>query len=442
MPEASGMALLQAPPLGLAVALGAGLLIGIERERRKGRGDDRQAAGLRSFVVAALTGALAQALPVPGLVVIGAALVALLAASAYWKSRSRDPGLTTELALFATYLIGVQSVLSPALGAACGAGLAALLVARARLHHLATALLSDQELHDGLLLIALALIALPLVPDAPIAALGGIQPRPLAALVLLIMAMQAAGEVALRWLGPQRGLMVSGFLGGFVSSTATVASLGGRARADPARVGVLAGSAVLSAAATWVQGLVITVALSPAAAAALWPTALAAALACAAAGGWMARPHGAAAAEVAAAPAAAEEEAEPAPAADADASPARSALRPREALTVALLLGGVAVAVGLLQQRFGDAGLGLGVALAGLVDAHAPIASLASLHAAGTLDASAVVASVLLAVACNTLTRCGVALVAGGRRYGLRVAVPLAGSLGLAVMMAAWTVGF
>ncbi len=43
---------------GLAVAEGAGLLIGIERERHKGRGGDRRAVGLRSFVVAALAGAL------------------------------------------------------------------------------------------------------------------------------------------------------------------------------------------------------------------------------------------------------------------------------------------------------------------------------------------------------------------------------------------------
>ncbi|EWS57976.1 hypothetical protein Y694_04100 [Methylibium sp. T29-B] len=52
--------------LGLAVALGAGLLIGVERERRKGRGRDREAAGLRSFAVAAATGGLAQWVPVPG----------------------------------------------------------------------------------------------------------------------------------------------------------------------------------------------------------------------------------------------------------------------------------------------------------------------------------------------------------------------------------------
>ena len=132
--------------VGLAVALGAGLLIGIERERRKGRGDDRQAAGLRSFAVAAVTGGLAQWLQIPGVVVSGAVFVALLGAVSHWKSRSSDPGLTTELALFTTYLIGVQSVLAPAFGGACGVGLAALLAARERLHRFATDLLSEQEI--------------------------------------------------------------------------------------------------------------------------------------------------------------------------------------------------------------------------------------------------------------------------------------------------------
>jgi uncharacterized membrane protein (DUF4010 family) len=426
MPESLSLAPLEGGAIGLVVALGVGLLIGIERERRKGRGDDRKAAGLRSFVVAAMAGALAQSLPVSGLVVIGAALVGLLAAMAYWKSRSRDPGLTTELALFSTYLIGVQAVISPALGAACGAGLALLLAVRARLHRLATELLSEQELHDGLLLVALMLIVLPLIPAQPIAALGGVAPRPLAALVLLIMAMQAAGQVALRWFGPLRGVIVSGFFAGFVSSTASVASLGSRARAEPAAAQVLAGGAVLSAAATWVQAVVVSAALSPAAAWALWPVAAVGALVCAALGIGMASRSGAGMQGEAAARVSDE--------------PVHSALRPRVAFTVALMLGGVAVAVAWLQRRFGDTGVGIGVMVAALVDAHAPIASLASLHAAGTLGAAEMVVGTLLAVSSNTLTRCVIAVVAGGPGYGLRVAASLVASLGLAGLVVAWKV--
>ena len=409
---------LPSPPIGLAVALGAGLLIGIERERRKGVGERRQAAGLRSFAVAAVTGGLTQWLPVDGLVLVGALLVASLAAMSHFKSRSDDPGMTTELALFATFLIGVQAMIAPALAAACAAGLATLLAMRERLHRFATRWLTDQELHDGLLLLALALIVLPLVPDRPLGWMVGMSPRPLVMLVLLIMAMQAAGQVALRWLGPRGGALAAGFLSGFVSSTAAVASLGSRARADPGQTPVLAAAAGLSTAATWLQAMVVCAAVSPGAITAVGPMVLAGALGAAVVG---VRGLWAAPLAPGTRPA---EGATPAP---------RSALRPREALAVALTLGVVAVVVGQAQQHHGDAGRTLGTALAATLDAHAPVAALASLNSAGTLSTSALMAGILVAIGTNSLTRCVVALMAGGLAYALRVGLALAVGLSAAL---------
>lgn len=408
--------------VGLAVALGIGIMVGIERERRKGDGDRRAAAGLRTFAIVALAGAVAQILPVPALVPIGGALVATLAAVSHWKSRSQDPGMTTEIALFATYLIGVLCIIEPSLGAACGTGLALLLAARRRLHRFATELLSEQELHDGILLAALALIALPLIPSRPIEMLGGINPRPLASMVLLIMAIQAAGHAAVRWLGVRGGLLGAGFASGFVSSTATVASFGNRAREQPLHTGLLAGAAALSAVATWVLALAMTAALSPPAGLALLPVALAGAAGAAAVGLLpllSSRPS--AAIEVPAS--------------------TRTALRPREAFAVALALALVALLVGTAQRHFGDTGLRVGIALAALVDAHAPVASLASLHAAGTLSVDQFVHGALVAVGTNTLTRCVVALAAGGRAYALRVAAALVASLACACAVAVWLKG-
>ncbi|WP_137860583.1 DUF4010 domain-containing protein [Variovorax sp. 3P27G3] len=396
--------------VGLAVALGIGLMVGIERERRKGDGDRRAAAGLRTFATVALAGAVAQTLPEPALVPIGGALVATLSATSHWKSRSRDPGMTTEIALFATYLIGVLCVIEPSLGAACGTGLALLLAARRGLHRFATELLSEQELRDGVLLAALALIALPFIPGRPIELLGGIAPRPLGTMVLLIMAIQAAGQAAVRWLGARGGLLGLGFASGFVSSTATVASFGNRVREQPQFTSVLAGAAALSAVATWVLALAMTSALSPQAGFALLPVALAGAAGAAAVG---LMPLLSARSPVAI---------------EAPAS-TRSALRPREALTIAIALALVALLVGSAQRHFGNAGLLVGIALAALADAHAPVASLASLHAAGTLSTDHFVWDVLVAVGTNTLTRCAVALAAGGKAYALRVTAALAASL-------------
>jgi uncharacterized membrane protein (DUF4010 family) len=165
----------------------------------------------------------------------------------------------------------------------------------------------------------------------------------------------------------------------------------------------------------------MSVALSPAAAAALLPAALAGAIGAAAVGllpAWSQRSAGA----------------------TEQAASKGSALHPREALAVASMLAVVAVLVGSAQRRFGDAGLGISVALAALADAHAPVASLASLNSAGALQAERFVLGVCLAVSANTLTRCTVAAIAGGGRYALRVSPALVSSLALAWAVAWWTV--
>lgn len=406
---------------GIAVALGCGLLVGLERERRKGEGDDRAAAGVRSFSVAALLGALSESAAVPGLVLAGAVLVGVMAALAYARSRSRDPGLTTELALLAIFLVGVLSVRAPALGAACGTILAVLLAARTQLHRFATQWLSERELHDGLTLAGLALVLLPLLPDAPLAWLGGMRARPLASLVLLILALQAAGHVALRLLGPRFGLAAAGFFGGFVSSTATIAAFGARSRSGAAPPILAAAAGALSGAATWLHLLALAAALSGHALALLWwPALCGAATTLAVAMAWMAggRARGVVPAS---APLLAE----------------RGALRLREALLIALLLAGVALLVGQAQQRFGTSGVLVSASLAALADAHSPIASLLSLFAASTIDTPTLLRGALLAVGTNTLTRLVTAAVSGGRAYAWRVGSALAAGLAAAVAAAA-----
>ena len=58
--------------LGLATALGTGLLIGIEPERCKGTGPHRALAGVGTFALASVAGAGAQSTGHPLLVVTGA----------------------------------------------------------------------------------------------------------------------------------------------------------------------------------------------------------------------------------------------------------------------------------------------------------------------------------------------------------------------------------
>ncbi len=408
--------------VGLAVALGVGLLVGIERERRKGSGSQRKAAGMRTFALVTVAGALAQSLSPGALVAVGALAVSAFAALAYWRSvrgpqAPADPGLTTEVALVVAYLVGVQCVVQPAVGAACGAVLAALLAAREGMHRFATEWLTEQELHDALVLAGVALVIVPLAPAAPLPALGGLALRTAAWLVLLILSIQAAAHVAQRLLGQRQALMAAGLLGGFVSSTATIATLGAQAKKQaPPMQRRLAGAASLSGAATWLQAFAIAAVASPSLLPRLLPMALAGALVALLAGAWNTR-NG---------------ETVPAPP-----SAQRRPLRLREALLVAALLLGVSTAVGWLRSRFGMQGLLAGSALAALADAHAPIAAAFGLHAQGAVVADEALMAALVAAGVNSASRSVVAFAAGGATYGARISATLAASW-LAAALGLW----
>lgn len=404
--------------VGLLVALGCGLLVGIERERRKGRGPRRGAAGMRTFALVTVAGALAQTLAPGGLVVAGATAIGALATLAYWRSTkagSDDPGLTTEVALLVAYLVGVQCAIQPVLGAACGALLAALLAARERMHRFATEWLTEFELRDALVLAGLAMVVVPLAPVVPLPWLGGLAPRTAAWLVLVILLMQAAAHVARRLLGDGRALALSGLLGGFVSSTATIATLGAQARREPAAMRpALAGAAVLSGAATWLQALALCAVTSPALLRSL--------LLPAAAGALVAVLGGAAAWHT------------QEPGAPAGRGAPQRPLRLREALAVAALLLAVSALVAWARSNFGSLGLLLSSALAGLGDAHAPIAAAFALHRAGSLATDQALQVGLLAISANTVSRCLVASLSGGPQFAWRVGAALCLSLA-----AAWT---
>ncbi len=395
---------------GLSVALGCGLLIGIERERRKGSGPARAFAGMRSFALVALTGALAQVL---GPVLVGAAalLLLLLVVVSYWRDRSDDPGITTELALFLTFLLGVNALDRPALSGAVAVVVAAMLALRSRLHHFARVSLTASELHDGLLLAGAALVAWPLLPDAPAPWLLGANPRRLWGLAIMVMCVQSAAHVALRVAGARLGLALSGLAAGFVSSVATTAAMGALCRRAPAMRGACVTAALMSNIATFALLLAIAAAVAPRLLAQLAPV-FGAALAAAAAAAWLSWRGVAAAAG----------------------APAKAghAFSLRDALVFALLLYGAAAALAWANARLGAGALQLGAALAGMFDVHAASGSVLSLGGSGALGAREALRAAMFAVTTNTLSKLGAAL-AGGPAYFWRLALAHA-----AILAAAW----
>jgi uncharacterized membrane protein (DUF4010 family) len=385
----------------LAVAAGIGLLVGIERERRRGESPAPFVAGVRTFTLIGFTGGLAELLGGPAVALAGAFVVIAILAS-YKRTLEQDPGLTTEVAMLVVFLLGVLAMRMPQLAAALGAAVALLLAAKTRLHRFVREVLSEQELHDALLLAGCALVVLPLLPAGAVDPWGVLDLRRLWTLVVLVMAINAAGYVALRALGPRYGLAVAGFAGGFVSSTATIAGMGTRALQTPALVAACAGAGLMSSVATVLQLALLVGAMSPALLAHLaLPLALTGlvALLTALLGNRGAFRDGAPHEELA----------------------LGRAFQPLSALKFTALLALVLLGAAALKQWLGDAGAVAGIAVAGFADAHAGAAAAAQLVAAGEFTVHEAMWPVLAAFATNTLSKLGFAWATGGRAYALRL---------------------
>jgi uncharacterized membrane protein (DUF4010 family) len=394
----------------LGLALGLGLLIGVDRERRKGHGRTRHFAGIRTFTLVALAGAGTQLLDQAWLTGVAALLVASLAVISHFKDRSPDPGVTTEMALFVTFLLGVLTVPYPAVAAAGGVVVAGLLAQP--LQRFSTRTLSEQELRDALVLAGSALIILPLAPNQPLAWLAGVNPRTVWLLVVLIMAVQAVGHVALRLFGARLGMPLSGLVAGFVSSTATIAAMGARAAKNPELRSACVAGAWFSTVSTALQVMLIALVLSPASLRAIAPS-MGSALV-------MALALGLAAFSRIEAPAQ-------------DGNMNGRAFSLWQSIGLALLLSSITAVVAWIQGAFGTLATFAATALAGFADMHSPSTAAITLAVHGGIDAATMLTAVLLAFSTNSVSKIAAAYAAGGTRFGTTV------SLGLvAVVAAAW----
>lgn len=395
--------------IGISVALGIGLLVGAERERRKGDGPSRSAAGLRTFTITALTGSVARLLGeswlIAGLVLIIGAMLAL----SYWRNRTDDPGLTTEVAMLLVLLLGALAISDPMLAAGIGAMLVGLLAARNWMHRFVRKVLSEQELHDLILFLSVALIVLPLAPDKFIGPLKAINLSTLVMFVLAVMLIGSIGHIAIRVLGYRGGLSLAGFVSGFISSTATIYAMGRAARASPRQADVAAAGAILSTVATMIQLVTLVLLLSPELAAHLFVPVLGGSIAPVAyalhtflrGGGEQI---------------------------DTERKQGHAFNFP----AAILLAAGVALVTLLsaaMQAWLGEKGVMVAASLAGFADAHAMISPIIGMMDQSLLSSDLGVASILLAYSTNSLTKAGVAVYAGRKPFAMRILPVLAGSV-------------
>ena len=222
-------------------ALGIGLLIGAIRERHSAE----PMAGLRTHTLVAIVGVVSMQLGM-GAYIAAVLAVGALAVAGYMRNDPDDLGLTGEVALLVNVSLAGLAYTDQVLATALGVTAAALLQAKRQLKNLSRNIITEQEIKDGLLLLAAALVVMPLLPTEALDPWGVLRPRTIWKIVVLVMGTGMLGHVALRMVGARWGLAVAGFFAGFASSTAATASFGARAKAD-SKVLMAASSAAILA---------------------------------------------------------------------------------------------------------------------------------------------------------------------------------------------------
>lgn len=263
--------------LRLGASLAIGLLVGIERGwKARGAEDHGRAAGLRTFGLSGLMGGIsaivAQEFGAAILAAVFLGFATALGAFSWLESKATgDVSATTLLAGLSTFLLGSMAAVGNVSVAVAGAvSMTVLLALRTQLHSWLFNL-TWPEIRAGLVLLVMAFLLLPLLPDCAVDPFGTINPREIWILAIALAAISFAGYVAVKAFGGTWGVLLTAAGGGLASSTATTVSLARLGRAEPALANLISGGILIAGSIMMVRVWLLGGILNPALAAQFVP---------------------------------------------------------------------------------------------------------------------------------------------------------------------------
>lgn len=396
--------------LNLGLALGLGLLIGLDRERVP-----NNVAGLRTFACIAVAGALSAIVAGmqpdvgvgQGVWIVAAALLATtaLVVTARVGQGDRPPeraGVTTEVATVVTFLVGVLCVTGPRAAAVVVAGaLYVLLHAKQPMRRFVRAL-KAKDLTAIAQFVLVGLVILPVLPDQGFGPYEVLNPRRIWWMVLLVVSLSLGAYVVYTIGGARIGTPVAGILGGLISTTATTVTHSRLAR-QPGREATSAAVIMLASAVLYVRLLVLLAVVAPTI---LRVAAVPIAIIGVAAGAlalvaWMRMPKR-----------------------RSSLPDQRNPAQLLSALSFGAIYAVILLAVAFAQEHLGSAGVYATAAIGGLADLDAITLSNAQLSASGNVAASTAWRAIVVASIANGLTKVVIVIALGGRPLARRT-VPL-----------------
>lgn len=257
----------------LMVALGIGLLVGVERgwrERKEGPG--MRTAGIRTFTLIGLlggvVGALAKSLedPVAIGILLSFSFLAFTGVFAVFRmrelEREKSYGMTTVVAAMVTFGLGAYALFGDQIvAAAAGVAMVIVLAVREALHDRLRKL-TWPELRAAIVLAAMTFLALPIIPDESFGPFGGVNPRQVWLLAVVLAGVSFVGYAAVKRFGAGHGLLIAAAAGGLVSSTAVNLTSARRAAGGEADVKLLAASTTLATGVSFLRSIVLALALN------------------------------------------------------------------------------------------------------------------------------------------------------------------------------------
>lgn len=267
-----------AAALRLAIAALVGLGVGLEREwSGHAAGPQARFAGLRTFLMLGLLGGIAGLAAREGHEIVAAAITAggaALSITAYVmfvRQPDADRDGTTETAAILVVALGVLAgAVSWVIAAGAGSLVVLALNEKKRLHG-AVSRVHQEELRAALQFSVLALVVLPLLPEGPFLGWAAVRPRMLWMIVLLFCALNFAGFLAKRSAGQGRGYLLTGLLGGVISSTAVTLGFARHSRQYPTVAAALAAGVIGASTVLVPRVLVVSSVLNPEVGAGLLP---------------------------------------------------------------------------------------------------------------------------------------------------------------------------
>ena len=222
------------------IALIIGILVGLERERSAQQTNQELLAGVRTFALFALAGCtaalLSELLKSPWPFVLVAVIIGGLLAVAYFVSSGRKGhGLTTEVSAVVTILLGGLCYWDYlALAAAIGVVMTILLSFKLELHRFAQQI-SAEDIYATLKFAVITTVILPVLPNQSLGPppFDVLNPYRIWLMVVFISGISFLGYVLMKLVDAERGIGLTGLLGGLVSSTAVTMSLAERSQRHP-----------------------------------------------------------------------------------------------------------------------------------------------------------------------------------------------------------------